>query len=220
MSFRACGRLTDQTAHRQTTTAKETTTMSDLLTGKTAIIYGGGGDIGAAVAQAFARDGATVHLAGRTPATLDAAADAVRAAGGNAETAVLDALDEAAVERHVADVATRAGSVDISFNLITRGDVQGVPLIDMGADDLMRAVDDGLRSNFLTARAAARQMTAQGSGVILHLNSASGGAPCPAWAAPARPTLPSSRSCAISRSRWVRRAFGYAGCGPPASRRR
>ena len=52
--------------------------------------------------------------------------------------------------------------------------MQGIPLIDMTADDLMRAVDQGLRTNFLTARAAARQMTEQGSGVVLHLNSASG----------------------------------------------
>jgi NAD(P)-dependent dehydrogenase (short-subunit alcohol dehydrogenase family) len=140
------------------------------LTGKTAIIYGGGGSLGAAVAATFAREGATVVLAGRTATTLAAAAESAHAA----ETVVLDALDEAAVDAHVADVVARYGSLDISFNLITRGDVQGVPLLDMAADDLLRAVDTGLRSNFLTARAAARQMAAQGSGVILHLNSASG----------------------------------------------
>lgn len=153
--------------------------MSNPLTGKNAVIYGGGGDIGAAVARTFARDGATVFLVGRTPEPLAAAAAAVEAAGGSAETAVFDALDEQAVDAHIADVVGRVGSVDISFNLITRGDVQGTPLIDMSPDDLMRAVDDGLRSNFLTARAAARRMTAQGSGVILHLNSASGAGAMP-----------------------------------------
>ncbi len=121
------------------------------------------------------REGATVVLAGRTAATLAAAAESANAA----ETVVLDALDEAAVDAHVADVAARHGSLDISFNLITRGDVQGIPLVDMTADDLLRAVDTGLRSNFLTARAAARQMAAQGSGVILHLNSASGAGAAP-----------------------------------------
>ena len=145
------------------------------LTGKTAIIYGGGGSIGAAVAATFVREGATVVLAGRTAATLAAAAESANAA----ETVVLDALDEAAVDAHVADVAARHGSLDISFNLIARGDVQGIPLVNMSADDLLRAVDTGLRSNFVTARAAARQMAAQGSGVILHLNSASGAGAAP-----------------------------------------
>jgi NAD(P)-dependent dehydrogenase (short-subunit alcohol dehydrogenase family) len=145
------------------------------LDAKTAIIYGGGGSIGAAVAATFVREGATVVLVGRTRATLDEAA----AGAGAADVAVLDALDEAAVEAHVTDVVARHGSVDISFNLITRGDVQGVPLVDMSPDDLLRAVDTGLRSNFLTARAAARQMATQGSGVILHLNSASGAGAAP-----------------------------------------
>ncbi len=45
-------------------------------------------------------------------------------------------------------------SAYVSFNLISRGDVQGTPLVEMTADDLLRAVVNGLRSNFLTARAA------------------------------------------------------------------
>ena len=98
----------------------------------------------------------------------------VASGGGSAEVAVVDALDERAVDEHVRGVASRAGSVDVSFNLITRGDVQGTPLVDMTTDDLLRAVVTGLRSSFITARAAARRMVDQGSGVILHLNSASG----------------------------------------------
>jgi NAD(P)-dependent dehydrogenase (short-subunit alcohol dehydrogenase family) len=76
-------------------------------------------------------------------------------------------------------VIAATGSVDVSFNLITRGDVQGTPLVDMAADDLLRAVDNGLRSAFVTTRAAARRMIEQGSGVILHLNSASGAGAMP-----------------------------------------
>jgi len=68
----------------------------------------------------------------------------------------------------------QAGGIDVSFNLTTRGDMQGTPLVQMKADDLLRAVVNGLQSNFLTARAAGRRMIEQGSGVILHLNSASG----------------------------------------------
>jgi NAD(P)-dependent dehydrogenase (short-subunit alcohol dehydrogenase family) len=132
--------------------------MTALLEGKTAIIYGAGGGLGSGVARAFAREGATLHLVGRTRAPLEALA---RETGG--EVAVLDALDEQAVEEHAASV----GRLDVSFNLITRGDVQGTPLIEMTADQLNRAVTAGLTTTFITARAAARRMVEQGSGVIL-----------------------------------------------------
>jgi NAD(P)-dependent dehydrogenase (short-subunit alcohol dehydrogenase family) len=148
--------------------------MTNLLEGKIAIIYGGGGGIGGGVARTFAQEGARVFIAGRTRETLDAVAEDITAAGGLVEAAVLDALDERAVDDHVAEVVGKAGRVDVSFNLITRGDVQGIPLVDMKTDDLLRAVVAGLQSNFLTARAAGRRMSEQGSGVILHLNSASG----------------------------------------------
>src|SRR2546423_4425098 len=148
--------------------------MTELLDGKTAIIYGGGGGIGGGVARTFAREGANVFLVGRRRETLDAVATDITSAGGSAEVAVVDALDEQAVDNHVQDVVSKAGRVDVSFNLISRGDVQGTPLVEMTTDDLLRAVVTGLQSSFITARAAARRMIAQGSGVILHLNSASG----------------------------------------------
>jgi NAD(P)-dependent dehydrogenase (short-subunit alcohol dehydrogenase family) len=144
-----------------------------MLENKNAVIYGGGGAIGGAVAKEFAKEGARLFLVGRTREKLEAVARDVEAAGGSAEVAVLDALDEEAVEDHARTVAAQAGSIDVSFNLITRGDVQGIPLIGMTADDLLRAVVNGLRSNFLTARAAARRMVEQGSGVILALDSGS-----------------------------------------------
>ena len=145
--------------------------MTRLLEDRVAIIYGGGGGLGSGVARTFAREGARVFLAGRTRDKLDAVAADI---GGAAEVAVLDATDENAVDGHAREVVARAGRIDVSFNLISRGDVQRVPLVEMNATDLMRAVDNGLLSNFLTARAAARQMIEQKSGVILHLNSASG----------------------------------------------
>jgi NAD(P)-dependent dehydrogenase (short-subunit alcohol dehydrogenase family) len=153
---------------------QEEVDMTELLEGKTAIVYGGGGGIGGGVARTFAREGARVFLAGRTPERLDAVAKEITSAGGTAEVAVVDALDEQAVDDHVRQVVSKAGRVDVSFNLISRGDIQGVPLVEMTADDLLRAPVNGLRSNFLTARAAGRCMIQQGSGVILHLNSASG----------------------------------------------
>ena len=145
--------------------------MNGLLQGKNAIIYGAGGGIGAGVARTFAREGARVFLVGRTQAPLEAVAKEIDIA----DIAVLDALDEQAVDEHVRSV----GTVDVSFNLISRGDVQGTPLVEMTTEDLLRAVVTGLQSNFVTARAAARRMIEQGSGVILHLNSASGAGAMP-----------------------------------------
>jgi NAD(P)-dependent dehydrogenase (short-subunit alcohol dehydrogenase family) len=144
-----------------------------LLGNKNAVIYGGGGSIGGAVARELSHEGARAFLAGRTRENLEAVANDIKADGGAAEVAVLDALDEQAVDEHAQDVVSQAGSIDVSFNLITRGDVQGIPLIDMTTYDLLRAVVNGLRSNFVTARAAARRMVEQGSGVILALDSGS-----------------------------------------------
>jgi 3-oxoacyl-[acyl-carrier protein] reductase len=138
-----------------------------LLPEKTAVIYGGGGSIGGAVARRFAEEGALVYLAGRTAANLENVAEAIRAAGGRTEIAQLDALDADAVDRHADEVAEQAGGIDVSFNLISHGDVQGTPMADMDVEDYLRPVVTAVRTNFITARAAARHMSRRGSGVIL-----------------------------------------------------
>ena len=138
-----------------------------MLQGKTAVIYGGAGSIGGAVARAFGREGARVHLAGRTQATLDEVADEIRAAGGAAETAEVDALDEQAVDRHADAVAAGDGGIDISFNVIAHPYAHGTPLAEMDVDDFMAPVEVAARTTFLTARAAARHMIPRRSGVIL-----------------------------------------------------
>jgi 3-oxoacyl-[acyl-carrier protein] reductase len=84
-----------------------------LLDKKNAVIYGGAGAVGRAVASAFAREGAKVHLAGRTPASLNEVAERIHAAGGDVETAQVDALDEAAVNQHADAVAAASGSIDV-----------------------------------------------------------------------------------------------------------
>jgi NAD(P)-dependent dehydrogenase (short-subunit alcohol dehydrogenase family) len=144
-----------------------------LLEGKNTVIYGAGGFIGGAVAREFAREGARVFVAGRTRGTLEAVAGDIEAAGGSAEMAVLDALDEEAVEAHAEAVVSQAGSIDVSFNLATRGDVQGIPLIEMKTEDFVGPITTGATATFITARAAARRMVEQGSGVILALDSGS-----------------------------------------------
>lgn len=138
-----------------------------LLDTRNAIIWGGGGMIGGAVAHAFAADGARVHLCGRTRERLKTVADDIRAAGGAAGTAVVDALDEDAVVRHVSEVADRFGSVDIAFNLIDVRDVQGTPLVEMSLDDYEKPIRVASRSFFVTSKAAAGPMRRQRGGVIL-----------------------------------------------------
>lgn len=137
-----------------------------LLEHKVAIIYGAGGPIGGAVARAFAREGATVFLAGRTQAKLDQVANDIRAGGGTAETAVVDALNEQAVNTFVDQVAEKTGHIDISFNLISYGDVQR-PLLDLSVEEFLQPIVNAMRSHFLTTKAAVRHMIKQKSGVLL-----------------------------------------------------
>ncbi|SDT13938.1 SDR family NAD(P)-dependent oxidoreductase [Microterricola viridarii] len=146
---------------------QESHSGSRLLDGRVAIVYGAGGQIGGAVSRAFARAGATVHLAGRTAEPVEQLAVELRAAGWQAEPAVVDALDEEQVERHAAAVVEQSGRIDISLNVIGIGEVMGTPLVDMSLADFERPIHLGVRTAFLTARAAARQMSAQGSGVLL-----------------------------------------------------
>jgi 3-oxoacyl-[acyl-carrier protein] reductase len=138
-----------------------------LLEGKNAVIYGGGGTIGSAVARVFAREGATVHLAGRTLTKLESAAESIGQQGGQATVSQVDALDEAAVDAHADQLVRDHGSLDISMNLISTGDVQGTPLVEMEVADFERPIHTVMRSTFVTARAAGRHMIGQGSGVIL-----------------------------------------------------
>lgn len=137
-----------------------------LLDNKVAVIYGAGGPIGGAVARAFAREGARVFLAGRTKAKLDQVADEIRSNGRVVATKVVDALDEPSVDAFVNAIAEQAGSIDISFNLISYGDVQE-PLIEISVNDFLQPILNAMRSHFLTTRAAARHMIQRGSGVIL-----------------------------------------------------
>jgi len=163
-----------------------------LLNDKIAVIYGAGGAVGGAVAKAFAREGARVFLTGRHRAAVDAVGNDVRARGGVADVDEVDALDEHAVEEHLARVVRDSGGVDISFNAIgiPQKGIQGVPLIELPAENYLIPITTYARAHFLTARAAARRMVKQGSGVILmhtpepaRLGVSLVGGMGPAWAA-------------------------------------
>jgi 3-oxoacyl-[acyl-carrier protein] reductase len=138
-----------------------------LLEGKTAVIYGGGGSIGGACARAFAREGARVFLCGRTQEKLDTVVDEIRSAGGTASTAIVDALDEAAVDRRASEVVGEAGSLDVSMNVITHPHTHGTPLVELAVEDYMAPIEVAARTTFITSKVAGRQMVEQGSGAIL-----------------------------------------------------
>jgi 3-oxoacyl-[acyl-carrier protein] reductase len=140
-----------------------------LLQNKNAVIYGGGGAVGGAVARAFAREGASVYLAGRTIAGLDLVAEEISAAGGKVETAEVDAMDESAVDRHADAVAASAGGIDVALNAVGIAHVQGTPFAALSLEDYAHPITAYTRTNFLTAKAAARHMAGHGSGVILLL---------------------------------------------------
>ncbi len=142
-----------------------------LLENKNAVVYGAGGAIGGAVARAFASEGARVFLCGRGQASVDRVAAEIARAGGAAETAQVNALDERAVEAHAATVAAKAGGIDISFTAISHGDVHGTPLMEMPYEEFARPVSNAIRAQFLTTRAAARQMTKRRTGVIMAITA-------------------------------------------------
>jgi len=140
-----------------------------MLKDKVAVIYGAGGAIGGAVARAFAREGANLFLTGRLRAPVEAVANDIVSAGGPAETAEVDALDEQAVDKHLRSVVDKAGRVDISFNAVGIPDTKivGVPLVELDVEQFTLPIATYANSYFLTARMAARRMVANRSGVIM-----------------------------------------------------
>jgi NAD(P)-dependent dehydrogenase (short-subunit alcohol dehydrogenase family) len=143
-----------------------------ILQDKVAVIYGAGGAIGGAVARAFASEGAKVFLTGRNLAPVETVAKDIVSAGGSAEAAEVDALDEQAVDRHLQSVTDNAGRVDISFNAIGLPNPKiRVPLVELDAETFSLPIATYTRSYFLTARLAARRMVANRSGVIMTVTS-------------------------------------------------
>jgi NAD(P)-dependent dehydrogenase (short-subunit alcohol dehydrogenase family) len=153
-----------------------------ILQGKNAVIFGAGGSIGAAVANEFAAEGARVYLAGRTKASLEAVAKQITAAGGDAQTAVVDALDDTGVNRYLDDVAKQAGKIDVLVDLtgpLASEYGNGKVAVELPVDEFMFPLTSIVRSHFITARAAARHMINQKSGVIIFVTGS-----------PARPHVP------------------------------
>ena len=144
-----------------------------MLPGKVAVIYGAGGAIGGAVARAFGSEGARLFLTGRHRAPVEIVAKDIVSAGGFAEVAEIDTLDEQAVDRHLQYLTGMAGRVDISFNAvgIPDTDILGVPLAELDAGQFSLPITAYTMSYFLTARLAARRMIPAKSGVIMTITA-------------------------------------------------
>ena len=191
-----------------------------VLKHKNAVIYGAGGSLGGAVARALAGAGATVFLSGRNLGPVQKVADDILAAGGSAEAARVDAMDEKAVNSYINSVVHKAGTIDISFNAISLEVVQNMPMIDMRVADFVRPVTIAMQSHFLTSTAAAKVMMKQGSGVILSLTATPGGIgyPLTAGFAPACCALESfSRNLASESGIYGIRVVNIRSAGSPDS---
>ena len=138
------------------------------LKNKVAVVYGNGG-VGTAIATAFANEGAMVYLAGRTSKKIKTIADAIVVAGGKIETVILDTLDETAVENHMDEIIRKSGRIDITFNAIglPQTSTQGTALTELSTEQYILPITTYNQSHFITAKAAAKRMVQQKSGVIM-----------------------------------------------------
>lgn len=135
-----------------------------LLKGKVAFVTGGGSGIGQRMAERFAEHSATVILAGRKQERLDAAAAAIRAAGGVAETAALDVRDYAALAEAIRKSHERFGEIDIL--LCAAAGNFPAPVTGMSANGFKAVIDIDLLGTFNTCRAAYEFLRKPGASVI------------------------------------------------------
>jgi NAD(P)-dependent dehydrogenase (short-subunit alcohol dehydrogenase family) len=141
-----------------------------MLKDKIAIIYGGGGALGATAAQVFAREGAQVILVDRAQEKLANVAKEIAALGGRVETDVVDVFDLQAVQKHAAMVAEKNGSIDVAFNAVSVMHDQGTPLSQLSWEEFIRPVDGFLKAQFNTSKAVARYMGQEKQGVIINMS--------------------------------------------------
>src|SRR5262249_44010929 len=149
-------------------------TSTSLLQNKHAVIFGASGEVGTGVAKEFAAQGATVFLSGRRLSAVKQLATEIQQAGGIAYAAEVDALDEQAVQTYLDGVAKEVGSIDILFNVTgpqPKDYGNGTSTLELPLEQFLLPISTLVASQFITARAAARHMLEQRSGVILFLTA-------------------------------------------------
>jgi 3-oxoacyl-[acyl-carrier protein] reductase len=113
-----------------------------------------------------------VFLAGRTRSRVEDVARQIAAAGGHGQVATVDALDDAAVNTYLDRIVKQTGRIDVVFNAtgpLAREYGNGKHAANLNVDEFMVPLTTVVKSQFITARAAARQMMKQHSGVIIFL---------------------------------------------------
>jgi gluconate 5-dehydrogenase len=129
------------------------------LDGRVALIPGGGGGIGAPMAEALAQAGAKVAVAGRTAETLQGAVDRVTAAGSEGLAIAGDATSEADAERMVKETVDRFGRIDIVVNAVGGGAGKVLhPAEEYPRDAWDWIMELNVRSTLIPTQAAARSM--------------------------------------------------------------
>src|SRR5579863_8517678 len=143
-----------------------------LLTGKVAVITGGGRGIGRAIALRFAGEGAAVVVAARTKSEIEAVAREVRNAGGRPAAVPADVADEKHCERLIHETISQFGRVDILVN--NAGEYGPVkPVEEISPSEWDRVIAVHLRGAYLLTRLVLPGMYARGSGAILNISSLS-----------------------------------------------
>lgn len=142
-----------------------------MLDGKTAVIFGGSGAVGSAVAKVMARESARVFIGGINPDRLEQAARDIRASGHSVETFVVDVLDEMATKAAVAAVAAQTGGIDISMNATGFAHDQGTTIDDLSLEIFMGAITQFLPALFTTSKAVLPHMGKARPGVILTITA-------------------------------------------------
>ncbi len=148
-----------------------------ILKDRVAVVFAATGAIGRQVAMAFAKEGASVCVSGRDGAAAEAVAAQIRAGGGQAHAARVDATDEGQVEEYFEQIENSVGAVDLAMNAIgirAPDGAYGTPCTALSYEQFMLPIHVHAGSQFLTARAAARRMAPRGRGVILMLSASLG----------------------------------------------
>ena len=138
--------------------------MSKRLEGKIAFVSGGGSGIGAATAERFAQEGATVVICGRRKEPLDEVVAKIKAAGGHAEAVVADVGNEAQFVGALEQTAKKHGSLDILVNnamAYTWGGIEGMTTADWHAN-FSTSVD----GTFWGTRTALKLMGGKGGSIV------------------------------------------------------
>ncbi|RBY84359.1 SDR family NAD(P)-dependent oxidoreductase [Blastococcus sp. TF02A-26] len=143
--------------------------MTAPLAGRRAIVVGGGSGLGLAGARLLARDGATVTLAGRTAATLEAAREGLAGEGLEVGTVVCDAMDAGSVRAAVAAAADDEGALHIA--VVVPGTARTSSVLLYGDDDFSADVDGNVRPVFLLLKYAGQAMLRAGGGSFVAISS-------------------------------------------------